>query len=213
LRPEPSPSRRDVAVAGHLGDVETARRGMVSPNAEVRATALGALVRIGVATDDDLRAAATDPDAAVRRRAAYLLGVSGPSDVRVTLLGTLLDDSDDSVVEVACFAAGEVTEESSGVLVGRLVELAGSADDALCREAAVAALGSLGDPAGRDAILAACDDRATVRRRAVLALAAFEGTDIDSTLERLTGDRDLQVRHAAEDLLAISHGHGPGASR
>ena len=213
MRPEPAPTRRAVAVAGHVGDVETARRGMVAPNPEVRATALGALVRIGVATDDDLRAAAADPDVIVRRRAAYLLGVSGPSEVRVALLGTLLGDPDDSVVEVACFAAGEVPDGSAGVLVERLVELAGGADDALCREAAVAALGSLGDPAGRDAVLAACDDRATVRRRAVLALAAFEGADVDSMLERLTGDRDLQVRHAAEDLLAISHGHGPGASR
>ena len=97
-------------------------------------------------------------------------------------------------------------------MVERLVAIAGGADDALCREAAVAALGSLGDPRGRDAVLAACDDRATVRRRAVLALAAFEGADVDSTLERLSGDRDLQVRHAAEDLLAIARGHTPGGA-
>jgi HEAT repeat protein len=185
---------------------------MASPNAEVRATALGALVRIGVATAADLRAAATDPEVVVRRRAAYLLGLGGPSDVRVAELAGLLRDPDDSVVEVACFAAGEVTEDDSAILVAHLVTIAGAADDALCREAAVAALGSLGDPAGRDAVLAACDDRATVRRRAVLALAAFEGPDVDSTLERLTGDRDLQVRHAAEDLLAIAHGHTPGGS-
>jgi HEAT repeat protein len=199
-----------VAVAGHVGDIDTARRGMTSPNAEVRATALGALVRIGVVTEDDLQVAATDPAVVVRRRAAYLMGVGGPSEIRVGLLGALLDDPDASVVEVACFAAGEVTEGDSGTLVKRLIEIAGHADDALCREAAVAALGSLGDPAGRAAVLAACDDRATVRRRAVLALAAFEGPEVDSMLERLTGDRDLQVRHAAEDLVAIARGHTPG---
>ena len=87
---------------------------MASPNAEVRATALGALVRIGVATGDDLRAAAADPEVVVRRRAAYVLGVGGPSEVRVALLADLLDDSDDSVVEVACFAAGELTERRFG---------------------------------------------------------------------------------------------------
>jgi HEAT repeat protein len=183
---------------------------MTSPNAEVRATALGALVRIGVVTDDDRRAAATDSEVVVRRRAAYLLGVGGPSEVRVALLGELLEDPDESVIEVACFAAGEVTEGESSALLDRLIEIAGHAEDALCREAAVAALGSLGNPAGRAAVIAACGDRATVRRRAVLALAAFDGPDVDATLERLTGDRDLQVRHAAEDLVAIARGHTPG---
>ena len=70
----------------------------------------------------------------------------------------------------------------------------------MCRESAVAALGALGDPAGLGAILAATEDKATVRRRAVIALAPFDGPEVDAALERATNDRDWQVRQAAEDL-------------
>ena len=65
---------------------------------------------------------------------------------------------------------------------------------------------SIGDPDGLGPVLAACHDRATVRRRAVLALAAFDGPRVTAELQRLTGDRDLQVRQAAEELLAIEAG-------
>ena len=67
--------------------------------------------------------------------------------------------------------------------------------------AAVAALGALGDRRGLPAVLAACDDVPAVRRRAVLALAPFEGAAVDAALERARTDRDWQVRQAAEDLL------------
>jgi len=70
------------------------------------------------------------------------------------------------------------------------------------REAAVAALGAIGAPAGLGAILAATSDKATVRRRAVIALAPFDGAEVQAALERARSDRDWQVRQAAEDLLA-----------
>ena len=72
--------------------------------------------------------------------------------------------------------------------------------DPLCREAAVAALGAIGDEAGLPAILTATTDKPAVRRRATLALAPFEGPDVDAALERAAKDRDWQVRQAAEDL-------------
>jgi HEAT repeat protein len=72
--------------------------------------------------------------------------------------------------------------------------------DALVREAAVAALGSLGDPGGRDAVLAACQDKPAIRRRAVLALAAFDGPEVDAALQAALEDKDWQTRQAAEDL-------------
>jgi HEAT repeat protein len=50
------------------------------------------------------------------------------------------------------------------------------------------------------AVLAATRDKATVRRRAVLALAAFDGPEVDEALARAATDRDWQVRQAAEDL-------------
>jgi HEAT repeat protein len=73
-------------------------------------------------------------------------------------------------------------------------------DDPLAREAAVAALGALGDPAGLDAILRACTDKPAVRRRAVLALAPYEGDAVEAALAAALDDRDWQVRQAAEDL-------------
>ena len=44
-------------------------------------------------------------------------------------------------------------------------------------------------------------DKPAVRRRAVVALAAFEGPEVDAALERAKEDRDWQVRQIAEDLL------------
>jgi HEAT repeat protein len=73
----------------------------------------------------------------------------------------------------------------------------------LCREAAVAALGAIGDPVGLPAVLAALDDKPAIRRRAAVALAAFEGPDVDDALRRCLDDRDWQVRQVAEDLLAL----------
>jgi HEAT repeat protein len=75
-------------------------------------------------------------------------------------------------------------------------------DDALCREAAVAALGAIGDRRGLDPVLAAASgDRPGVRRRAVVALAAFDGPEVEAALRAALEDRDWQVRQAAEDLL------------
>ena len=100
---------------------------------------------------------------------------------------------------MAAWAAGERQPPEPGT-VAVLVSLATAHEDALVREAAVAALGAIGDEAGLPAILAATHDKATVRRRAVLALAPFEGDEVDEALERARADRDWQVRQAAEDL-------------
>jgi HEAT repeat protein len=51
-------------------------------------------------------------------------------------------------------------------------------------------------------VLAGTADKAAVRRRAVVALAAFDGPEVDAALRRATEDRDWQVRQIAEDLLA-----------
>ena len=66
----------------------------------------------------------------------------------------------------------------------------------------MAALGAIGDQAGLAAILVATTDRPAVRRRAVLALAPFEGPEVDDALTRARSDRDWQVRQAAEDLTS-----------
>jgi HEAT repeat protein len=173
----------------------------------VRATALGALHRLGDLAPDELLAGLADGDAAVRRRACELATTWGgevgepPEPVVAGRVAALLDDEDPTVVETAAWATGERPPAAPPVLA-RLAEVATEHADALCREAAVAALGALGDPAGLAAILAATHDKATVRRRAVLALAPFEGPEVDAALDRARTDRDWQVRQAAEDLLS-----------
>ncbi len=168
----------------------------------VRATALGALTRIGSLTAADLAVAVDDPDPEVRRRAAETVAqLAGGSVAANVPLLPLLSDPDPTVVETAAWALGEreVPEEGS---VAALAVLATTAEDALIREAAVAALGSLGDEAGLAAILAATHDKATVRRRAIIALAPFEGIEVDEAYQRALSDRDWQVRQAAEDLTS-----------
>lgn len=189
--------RRDVALAGYRGRAEAARAGITDPAPTVRATALGALERLGALRPDDVARALTDPAAAVRRRAceaAARLPGTGPPSLRYALT-----DADTTVIEVAAWASGERLPPEPGV-VAPLAELATGHDDSLVREAAVAALGAIGDPAGLTAILAATRDKATVRRRAVIALAPFDGPAVDEALARAREDRDWQVRQAAEDL-------------
>ena len=160
----------------------------------MRCAALAALARGGCLAAADLLGALEDPSPEVRARAAELAAGRGDIDLR-----GVLGDGDARVVEAAAWACGEHPAADSGV-VSRLGEIATSHPDALCRETAVASLGAIGDEAGLAAVLAATGDRATVRRRAVLALAAFSGPEVTEALERATGDRDRQVRQAAEDL-------------
>jgi HEAT repeat protein len=194
---DPARRRRDVAAAGHTGDLARVEAGRVDADPAVRATALGALARLGRLTVADLTAATADGDAIVRRRACELAPRLGA--VTIPDLVAALGDPDDRVVEAACFGLGELGADATPV-VGALATVTGEATDPLCREAAVAALGAIGDPTGLPAILAATVDKPAVRRRAVLALAPFDGPDVDEALTRALTDRDWQVRQAAEDL-------------
>jgi HEAT repeat protein len=171
------------------------------PDARVRSVALGALVRAGSkrSAAGAWRHAANDPDANVRRRAAELAPALGPA-ASPTVLLALLTDPEPLVAEAAAFALGEHPHPTARVVVA-LSRAATTHDDALVREAAVAALGAIGDPGALPAVLAACDDKPAVRRRAVLALAAFEGDEVEQRLRMALTDRDWQTRQAAEDLL------------
>jgi HEAT repeat protein len=188
--------RRAVVLGGHRGDEPTARAALTDADPVVRAAALGALERLGALDDVTLVTGLRDVSARVRRRAAELAA----RHREISLLDAL-DDVDTSVVEMAAFACGE-HERRDPAVVARLSTLATGHADALVREAAVAALGAIGDDAGLPAILAATADKPAVRRRAVIALAPFDGPDVDAALGRALEDRDWQVRQAAEDLLA-----------
>lgn len=194
----PLDRRRAVVVAGHRGDEAAARAALADADGGVRASALGALERIGTLTDDDVRRSLDDPAVDVRRRACEAAATRPAID-----LSTALHDDDPTVVEVAAWACGEQADHADRVhddVIRRLVELTTSADDPLVREAGAAALGAIGDERGLPAILVACRDKPHVRRRAVLALAPFDGPEVDAALDRAAQDRDWQVRQAAEDL-------------
>ena len=187
-----------VALAGHRGDEASARPGLSDADASVRATALGALARLGALSDVDVAAALADPAPAVRRRGCEL-AATRPAVAIVALLG----DADPSVVEMAAWSTGERGDRTAVGLLARLASPSMGHRDPLCREAAVAALGAIGDPAGLPAVLGALDDKPAVRRRAAVALAAFDGPAAESALRRCLDDRDWQVRQVAEDLLAV----------
>jgi hypothetical protein len=50
--------------------------------------------------------------------------------------------------------------------------------------------------------LAALNDKPPIRRRATLALAPYQGPQVDAALKRMLTDRDPQTRQAAEDLTS-----------
>ena len=201
----------ELAGLGHQGpltvaDVERAEHALASdPDSRVRAAAAGALVRAGVgdAPRRALVVAIADPLPAVRRRAAELAPACSPDAAVADALVVALDDRDVTVVEAAAWALGELGEHAIDVgAVNELARVVEAHRDPIAREAAVAAIGALGDPSGLSAVLVACADRAAVRRRAVLALAPFRGPEVDAALARALDDKDWQVRQAAEDLTS-----------
>jgi HEAT repeat protein len=189
--------RRAVALAGHSGDEGTARAALADPAPTVRVTALGALDRLDALADTDLVGALVDADPTVRRRACELAAGRGTVD-----LGVALSDPQPSVVEMAAWALGEQGSSRSVPALSALSAPGTGHPDPLCREAAVAALGAIGHPTGLPAVLSALEDKPAIRRRAAVALAAFEGPEVHAALQRCLADRDWQVRQVAEDLLA-----------
>lgn len=190
--------RRRVAIAGHTGDTAVAREALGDTDPSVRATAVGALARQKELAAIELQAALEDNEPDVRRRALEV-STTFPGDQTPSVL-PLLEDHDPVVAETAAWACGERTPPEPGA-ASALAAVARQHPEHLVREAAVAAIGAVGDPVALPAVLAAFDERATIRRRAVIALAAFDGPEVDEALRRAVGDRDRQVRQTAEDLL------------
>jgi HEAT repeat protein len=198
-----------VTAAGFAGPLERGRTRELTeildrdPDPRGRVAALGALVRSGSvrAGERAWRRGAADDEASVRRRAAEL--APALAHPRLTPLLALTTDPDWSVAETAAWAVGEIawTAANRRRAARSLARLATDHEDPLVREASVAALGALGDPVGLPAVLHATRDRPTIRRRAVLALAPFEGPEVDAALHAALDDPDWQTRQSAEDLL------------
>jgi HEAT repeats/PBS lyase HEAT-like repeat len=173
------------------------------PDPRVRAIALAALVRTAPRPTSRpvWEAAARDPDARVRLRAAEIAPHLGRSATASVLL-ELLESRDAWVAEAAAYALGERPRASRRIVDALIAAI--THHDPLVREAAVAALGAVGDPRAVDAVLRACDDRPAIRRRAVIALAAFDGERVEQRLRAALDDTDWQTRQAAEDVLDAS---------
>jgi len=205
-RMEELSDRRTLLIAEQNRNVAQIQRALVGTNASLRILALGALSRLGTLTRTDVDNALTDRDRDVRCRSLEVIcsgEIDRPEEFKIA---ALLDDDDDLVVETAAWALGEVFGETANdpataPVVSALCAVATSHEESICREAAIAALGSIGADAGVTAILRGLEDRAPVRRRAVLALAPFDEPRVRTALESATTDRDRQVRQAAEDLL------------
>lgn len=195
---------RAAAVAVGSDRDELAARATVDPEPGVRAVAVAALVRSAPrrVAAPVWRIATRDVDAKVRRRAAEVaprLGIAATCAVLVELLR----DDDAWVAEAAAYAIGEHPRPSRAAITA-LTNAAAHHLDPLVREAAVAGLGAQGDPVTLPIVLAACSDKPAIRRRAVLALAAFDGDEVEARLQAALNDTDWQVRQAAEDLLNIT---------
>lgn len=201
---------RQAVVAGYVGDRAGALAVWSSGSASQRALALSALARMGAFGSKELLAACDHHFAEVRARALELASQLTPPAWSKLMEG--MADPDWRVVEAACFCAGESADnadpETRAMLARALSQVAREHEDPLCAEAAVAALGAIGHPEGLDALLRAVSGPPAIRRRAVVALAAFEGPEVQGALEKALVDRDWQVRQVAEDLLGR-----PGPSR
>jgi HEAT repeat protein len=169
-----------------------------APVVRHRVLALRGLVRLEVMDSERWRAVIADRDAEVRRDALEQLAHARDVDPNILdeVVG-LLHDDDALVVDAAAFALGE---QLYAPAVPSLVEVARFHEDARCRESAIAALGAIGDEAALSAIIAALEDKAPVRRRAIVALSNFEGPEVDAALDAAGEDRDWQVRAAVTQL-------------
>lgn len=184
-----------VISAGFHGDTPRALQGLSSADDTVRASALRSLHRLNALTAEHITTGIHDESREVRRTA-----VECAAPFHNVSIHHLLHDNDVFVAEMTAWSLGErhpVTDEEMTALISCTT----SHDEAVVREACAAALGSIGDERGLAAILHACNDKPAVRRRAVLALAPFEGDAVDAALTKALEDRDWQVRQNAEILI------------
>ena len=186
--------RQQLVQLAREGDLSLARELSGDGDPRVRASSIAVLSENDALDESLIALGLSDPNPLVRMSLARAAAQNSAIPVL-----ELLNDEDSSVVEIACWAAGEQTEHNDSIIEA-LSAIALEHEDALCRESAVAALGALGDARGLESILKATQDIATVRRRAVIALAPFEGQAVTDALQLALSDRDWQVRQAAEDL-------------
>lgn len=188
------------------GDIGLLEDSIANENPRIRQLAISALVRRNPEyAFNKWTVLSKDVDWNVRRRVCELGINIGHQCIPVLI--ELMNDSQPLVQEMACFAVGEILENAgeqetspqTDEAIEWLIKNA-SHDDPLVRESSIASLGNIGDLRALNAVLKACTDKAPIRRRAIVALSAFTGKEVDEALDTALEDVDWQVRQAAEDI-------------
>lgn len=189
----------EVVKAGFSGDFKPVKKGLSDPCGRVRAAAVAACRRLGRLDVQILEAALGDPEPEVRLAGAKAAANAGGG----SLLARLALEKDLLVAEALIFALGEQREEAA---YSALCEAATSHPDALCREAAVAAIANFERDDSIVVLEKAAKDKPAIRRRVAVALAAVEDPRARVLLHHFTEDRDWQTRQIANEILAIEEG-------
>ncbi|GMQ92530.1 MAG: hypothetical protein BMS9Abin12_0006 [Acidimicrobiia bacterium] len=146
---------------------------------------------------DSIVALLEDTDGSVRAAAAEKLGVCGRRALEH--LAEAAGDPEPKVREAVATAYGELADPSA---IGWLVEVGNNDTDRTVKEAAVAALGAVGDDAAIDPLLGfIASGPPQVRRRAIAAITVFDDPRIEPAIQRATFDRNPGVRETAEMVV------------
>ncbi len=205
---DPEPAARAAALSAAIRKASPAkatnlwRRAAGDPEPPVRLAAARLAPKISATlAADELFSLAHDDNGYVAEAACFALGERGGDSTGEPALPAetaLCNESADTALHNE--PADAALHNESASIAGELEAIAEHHADALVREAAVAALGSIGHETSLPIILAACQDKPAVRRRAVLALANYYGPEVDAAVSKALTDSDWQVRQAAEDL-------------
>ena len=134
-----------------------------------------------------------DASAAVRAEAAEALGHAGPG--AIPWLDAARNDAD---ADGGRGRDHRLRRSRRLGAVAWLMTQAEAGDDRLVREAAVASLGAIGDERALPTLLAlAAAAPPQVRRRAVVALTAYDGPEVEAALRDASTDRNPMVREVA----------------
>lgn len=133
-----------------------------------------------------------------RSKIATILGLQGGSDHVDPLFNAMLYDSSEAVRQDCLRSLIKIGRPS----VPKFLELV-AYDSARERGTAVIALGEIGAPEGKPALLKAIQDSdAVVRMFTATALGSFKGADVEAALTQATTDVEPRVRDAAARSLS-----------
>lgn len=181
--------------------LEFLRSALDDPSDAIRCVALGGLGRRGALSSQLAVAGLSDESPRVRQRAAQLVSlISEEGHPTAALRQALRANLHDPVPLCTITALEAIGSIGDSEAVAEIIEVIRTTGDPLVHEEAIATLAALGDRRGLPMVLAATEGRPPLRRRSVAALGAFEGPEVEEALDRLSNDRDWQVRQAVAML-------------